>query len=55
MVGNVSSFEKQRDDNFYSLTVKLSTDFHCLSAVMVIRNYQQNEQMLIEQEAKSND
>jgi rod shape-determining protein MreC len=55
MVGNVSSFERQRDDNFYSLTVKLSTDFHRLSAVMVIRNYQQNEQIQIEQEAKSND
>jgi rod shape-determining protein MreC len=51
MVGNVSSFERQRDDNFYSLTVKLTTDFHRLGIVMVIRNYQQNEQIQIEQEA----
>ena len=55
MVGNVSSFERQRDDNFYSLTVKLSTDFHRLSTIMVIRNYLQNEQIQIEKEAKSND
>ncbi|MDR1556185.1 MAG: rod shape-determining protein MreC [Tannerellaceae bacterium] len=55
MVGNVSSFEKQRDDNFYSLTVRLTTDFHRLGTVMVIRNFQQNEQIQIEQEAKSND
>jgi rod shape-determining protein MreC len=54
MVGNVSSFERQRDDNFYSLTVKLTTDFHRLSSVMVIKNYRQNEQIQIEQEAKGN-
>ncbi|MDR2118708.1 MAG: rod shape-determining protein MreC [Tannerellaceae bacterium] len=55
MVGNVSSFERQRDDNFYSLTVKLATDFHRLSSVMVIKNYRQNEQIQIEEEVKSND
>ncbi|MDR2810373.1 MAG: rod shape-determining protein MreC [Tannerellaceae bacterium] len=55
MVGNVSSFERQRDDNFYSLTVKLAADFHRLSSVMVIKNYRQNEQIQIEEEAKSND
>jgi rod shape-determining protein MreC len=55
MVGNVSSFERQRDDNFYSLTVKLVTDFHRLSSVMVIKNYRQKEQMQIEEEAKSHD
>jgi rod shape-determining protein MreC len=54
MVGTVSSFERQRDDNFYSLTVKLATDFHSLSSVMVIKNYYQNEQKQIEQEAKGN-
>jgi rod shape-determining protein MreC len=54
LVGNVSSFERQRNDNFYSLTVKLATDFHRLSSVMIIKNYRQKEQMQIEQEAKSN-
>jgi rod shape-determining protein MreC len=55
MVGKVASFERQRDDNFYSLTVKLSTDFHRLNTVMVIRNYHQNEQIQLEQEAKIHD
>ncbi|MDR1645783.1 MAG: rod shape-determining protein MreC [Tannerellaceae bacterium] len=55
MVGNVSSFERQRNDNFYSLTVQLATDFHHLSNVMVIRNYHQEEQTQLEQEAKIND
>jgi rod shape-determining protein MreC len=54
MVGTVSTFEKQRDDNFYSLTVKLTTDFHNLGYVMVIKNYYQDEQKSIEQEAKGN-
>jgi rod shape-determining protein MreC len=54
MVGSVSSFERQRDDNFYSLTVRLATDFHRLSSVMVIKNYHQKEQTQIEEEAKSN-
>jgi rod shape-determining protein MreC len=55
MVGYVSSFERQRDDNFYSLTVRLNTDFHRLRSVMVIRNFHQGEQIQIEQEAKGND
>ncbi|MDR1258354.1 MAG: rod shape-determining protein MreC [Tannerellaceae bacterium] len=54
MVGYVSSFERQRDDNFYSLTVRLTTDFHRLSSVMVIRNFRQSEQIQVEQEARSN-
>jgi rod shape-determining protein MreC len=54
MVGTVLSFERQRDDNFYSLTVRLSTDFHSLNSVMIIKNYHQNEQKRVEQEAKGN-
>ena len=55
MMGTVSSFEKQRDDNYYSLTVKLATDFTRLNTVMVIKNYHKNEQKQIEQEARGND
>jgi rod shape-determining protein MreC len=55
MVGNVSSFERQHNDNFYSLTVRLTTDFHRLNNVMVIRNYRHEEQIQLEQEAKVND
>ncbi len=55
MVGYVSSFEKQRDDNFYTLKVELATDFARLSNVMVIRNYHQEEQTEVEREARGND
>ncbi|MDR2498483.1 MAG: rod shape-determining protein MreC [Tannerellaceae bacterium] len=55
MMGTVSAFEKQRDDNYYSLTVKLSTDFTRLNTVMVIKNYHKNEQKQLEQEFGAND
>ncbi|MDR1881130.1 MAG: rod shape-determining protein MreC [Tannerellaceae bacterium] len=55
MVGFVSSFEKQRDDNFYSLKIELTTDFHRLNNVMIIRNYHQAEQKQVEREARGHD
>lgn len=55
MVGTVDSYEKQHDDNFYSLKVKLATDFSALTNVRVIANYKQAEQKNIEQEARRND
>lgn len=55
IVGKVADFEKQRDDNFYSLDVDLATDFATLNTVKVIRNYHQSEQVSIEQEARKND
>jgi rod shape-determining protein MreC len=55
MMGTVSSFEKQRDDNFYSLTVKLSTDFTNLGMVMVIKNYHKNEQKALEKNSRGHD
>ncbi|MDR0995971.1 MAG: rod shape-determining protein MreC, partial [Tannerella sp.] len=54
-VGTVSSFKKQRNDNFYALTVKLASDFHDLGTVLVIRNYHQKERKQLEQEAGVND
>ena len=48
-------FEKQHDDNFYSLEVELATDFQALNNVRIIKNYRQAEQKNIEQEAKRND
>lgn len=54
LVGTVSSFEKQRDDNFFTLKVELATDFSSLDNVMVIRNYYQSEQRELEKEAKGN-
>ena len=55
IVGSVADFEKQRDDNFYSLQVKLSTDFQTLNNVLIIENFYQDERLNIEQEAKRND
>lgn len=55
IVGTVSDFEKQHNDNFYSLEVKLATDFHALNNVRILKNYHQAEQVAVEQEAKRND
>lgn len=55
VVGKVSDFKKQHDDNFYTLEVELATDFASLNNVRVIRNYHQAEQLSTEQEAKRND
>ncbi|MDR1623732.1 MAG: rod shape-determining protein MreC [Tannerellaceae bacterium] len=55
LVGFVSSFERQRDDNFNSLKVELATDFQRLSNVMVIRNFRQEKQWTIEREAQGDE
>ncbi|MDR3141700.1 MAG: rod shape-determining protein MreC [Tannerellaceae bacterium] len=55
LVGFVSSFERQRDDNFNSLKVELATDFQRLSNVMVIRNFRQEKQWAIEREAQGDE
>lgn len=55
IVGTVADFEKQHDDNFYSLEVELATDFQSLNNVRIIKNYRQEEQVSVEREAKKND
>lgn len=55
VVGTVESHQKQHDDDFYSVRVKLSTDFSTLTDVRVISNYKQEEQRTVENEAKRND
>jgi rod shape-determining protein MreC len=55
LVGFVSSFERQRDDNFNSLKIELATDFQRLSNVMLIRNFRQEKQWAIEREAQGNE
>lgn len=55
VVGQVADFEKQRDDNFYSLEVELATNFQALNNVRIIKSYRQAERLQIEQEAKRND
>jgi rod shape-determining protein MreC len=54
-VGTIESFNKQSDDNFYSLKVRFATDFQSLNALCVIDNLLQNKQKEIEREAKKND
>jgi rod shape-determining protein MreC len=55
IVGVVESYNKQNDDNFYSLKVRLFTDFQSLKVVSVINNIKQEEQIEIETEARKND
>jgi len=43
IVGTIEDFKGQRDDNFYTLRVKLATDFGSLKNVLVIDNYKQEE------------
>ncbi|MDR3309069.1 MAG: rod shape-determining protein MreC [Tannerella sp.] len=55
LVGVVDSYDKQHDDNFYSLKIKLATDFNALDALCVIDNHNQQSQHEIEQEARRYD
>lgn len=55
MVGTISDFKRQHDDNFYSLEIELSTDFQALNDVRVVSNYQQSEQVNLEKEARKYD
>lgn len=50
LVGRVKAFEKNSDNNFYKIIVDISTDFKCLSNVLIIDNIQQKEQRLLEAE-----
>lgn len=47
-VGTIISHEKEHDDNFYALRIKLFTDFTTLSTVRVIRNNMKDELMGIQ-------
>ena len=55
MVGVIESFNRQEDDNYYSLKVRFATDFQSLSAIYVIDNQLQDKQKEIEREARKND
>ena len=52
MIGVVSDYKKQRDDNFYALRVALSPDFGNLGYVRVISNRMKEEQNRLEKEAR---
>jgi rod shape-determining protein MreC len=55
MAGVVESYSKQRNNNFYSLKVRLATDFHALNVLYVILNHAQKEQWETEREVIKHD
>jgi rod shape-determining protein MreC len=55
MVGTVESYDRQKDDNFFSLKVRLSTDFQSLGSLCVISNTMADEQTALEREVRKND
>tara|TARA_B110000003_G_scaffold29263_1_gene27575 strand:+ start:118 stop:930 length:813 start_codon:yes stop_codon:yes gene_type:complete len=48
-IGNISSFEKNADDGFYTVNVSLSEDFNNLKYVYVVKSNQAEEQIILEQ------
>jgi len=48
MLGTVESFEAKPGDNFYDITVNLSTDFSNLSYVYIVNNLMKDEQQQLE-------
>lgn len=55
IVGTITDFKKQHDDNFYSLDVALATHFDTLTNVRILMNSKQDEQLRLEEEAMGND
>ena len=49
-VGTILSGTRDREDNFYTLRVKLFTDFSTLSTVRVIRDKMKDELTAVEKE-----
>lgn len=51
IVGTVSDYRREHDDNFYTLEIELSTNFQALDYVRVLINEEQAEQWELEKEA----
>jgi rod shape-determining protein MreC len=47
LVGFIKDFSKNNDDGFYTITLKLATDFNKLHNVYVVNNLLKQEQMLL--------
>ena len=43
MIGTISDFEIEKGDNFYTITIKFSTDFNNISYAYIIRNIMKEE------------
>jgi rod shape-determining protein MreC len=48
IIGTIDSFEKQDEDNFYDINVKLSTDFSNVNYVHIVKNLLKKEQIELE-------
>jgi rod shape-determining protein MreC len=48
VIGTVSSFTNETEDNFYDITIRLTTDFSTLQNVYVVNYLLQAEQQSIE-------
>lgn len=55
MVGTVVSFERKATEYFYTVKVKLSTDFKKLDYVYVVKNFFREEQIELEKKAQKRD
>jgi rod shape-determining protein MreC len=51
LIGFVVDYEKNSEDNFYTITVKLSVDFKNITNVYLINNLLREEQLKLEEEA----
>lgn len=54
-IGTILSGQRDREDNFYTLRVKLFTDFSTLSTVRVIRDNMKQELQTVEKELQIKD
>lgn len=52
LVGTIESFERKSADFFYTVKIKLSTDFKKLSYVYVVNNLQKEEQEKLEEQTE---
>jgi rod shape-determining protein MreC len=43
LIGTISDFKIEKGDNFYTITIKFSTDYNSISYAYVIRNIMKNE------------
>ncbi|MEI7801588.1 MAG: rod shape-determining protein MreC [Bacteroidota bacterium] len=53
LIGTISSFTPNTNDNFYDIEVKLSTNFRSISYVYVVNNLMKNEQETLEQRSQN--
>lgn len=52
-VGVIENWQKQKDDNYNSLRVKLFTDFNTLTEVLIVENSHQEEQRTLQEKTNA--